>query len=90
MLKRLKKINFNYSFLLLILTIIISIKPSIAQEPRTSIGFQSKIDGNNYWWLEKNNFGINPYENYLEGDWSIEMSKFSISINALIQKNNLN
>ena len=59
---------------------------SIGQEKEISVHFGKNPTNLNYWWLEKNNFGIKPEKFYLNNKLKIQKSKFNFQIDFLLQE----
>lgn len=74
----------NISALLIILFLVLS-PILLAQEKNLNLEIKSNPMGGNYWWLEKNNFGITPANFNLRSNWSLKTLKNKYEINVVIQ-----
>ena len=77
---RLKKNKLNFYFLILF----ISKSMLFSAENSLSVNLIQNNSKNNFWWIEKNNYGINPYNNYLYTTFNRNHKKVSLKINLLL------
>ena len=71
----------------LFVTILILISGILsAQENKSKFKIQYTPDIIDSWWLEKNNFGIEPTKFDLRSTWKLEKDDFTYSINILFQE----
>ena len=57
----------------------------VAQEQKLTFKIKSNPTDSDYWWLEKNNFGIKPANFDFRGSWKLKTSKTTYVINILAQ-----
>jgi len=77
------RINTFYQlFILLLLTINI---PLLAQEQDFVFTIQTNPTDSDYWWVEKNNFGIKPDNFHFQSKWELKTLKTTYVINILGQ-----
>ena len=79
MFKKIKLDKFLILLFLLANTIL------VAQEQKLTFKIQSNPTDSDYWWLEKNNFGIKPANFDFRGNWELKTSKTTYAINILAQ-----
>ena len=81
----LKKIRLDklYQFLILLFLLVNTIL--VAQEQKLTFKIKSNPTDSDYWWLEKNNFGIKPANFNFQGNWELKTSKTTYVINILAQ-----
>lgn len=61
---------------------------AFSQEKHIQLSINSNPTDANYWWLEKNNFGIEPADLDFEIDWIIKTAKTEYKFRALYQEPN--
>ena len=78
-----KKFQIDKLFIIILLLIsgILS-----AQENKTKFKIQYSPDIIDSWWLEKNNFGIQPTKFDFGSTWRLKKNNFTYSINILFQE----
>ena len=78
-----KKFQINKLFIIILLLISAILS---AQENKSKFKIQHNPDIIDSWWLEKNNFGIQPSDFDFETKWRLKKDNFIYSINILFQK----
>ena len=58
----------------------------IGQEQKLTFKVGTNPTDLDYWWLEKNNFGVKPADFHFQGEWKFKTSKTDYVINILSQK----
>lgn len=81
----LEKIKLNIFYKFLILTFLIINAPLLAQEQKLTFGIKSNPTDLDYWWLEKNNFGIKPANFSFRSSWELKTAKTTYIINIIAQ-----
>jgi len=81
----LKKIRLDKLYQFLILLFLLANTILVAQEQKLTFKIQSNPTDSDYWWLEKNNFGIKPANFDFRGNWELKTSKTTYAINILAQ-----
>ena len=71
-----------YKFLILLF----SFNLIIGQEQKLTFKVGTNPTDLDYWWLEKNNFGVKPADFHFQGEWKFKTSKTDYLINILSQK----
>ena len=85
MFKRMKMIKINKFYQLLIPIVLVINTPLLAQEQEFTFGIQTNPTDSDYWWLEKNNFGIKPDNFHFQSTWTLKTLKTTYVINILGQ-----
>ena len=85
MLKKLKIIKINKFYKFFILVFVIANIQLFAQEQKSTFSIQKNPTNSDYWWLEKNNFGIKPDNSHFQGKWELQTLKTTYKINILGQ-----
>ena len=75
--------NKFHQFFILALLIINTLL--LAQEQELTFKIQTNPTDSDYWWLEKNNFGIKPDDFHFQGRWQFKTLKTTYVINILGQ-----
>ena len=86
MLKELKIIRINKFSKLFVILSFIANTLLFAQEQKIELKIQSNLESLDSWWLEKNNFGIEPTNFNFQGSWELKTLKTTYAINILAQK----
>ena len=86
MLKKLKIIRINKFSKLFVILSFIANTLLFAQEQEIELKIQSNPESLDSWWLEKNNFGIEPTNFDFQGSWKLKTLKTTYAINILAQK----
>ena len=76
----------NQSYYLMIILFLSNL--AFSQERRVKVSMQSNPLESGYWWLEKNNFGMNPSALDLEIDWQLNTIKTEYKSHFVYQKSN--
>ena len=86
MLKKLKIIRINKFSKLFVILSFIANTLLFAQEQEIELKIQSNLESLDSWWLEKNNFGIEPTNFDFQGKWELTTPKTVYNINILAQE----
>ena len=78
-----KKFQINNLFIIILVLISTIIS---AQESESKFKIQYNPNIIDSWWLEKNNFGIQPTNFDFGGNWKFKKDDFTYSINILFQE----
>ena len=78
-------IKINKFYQLLIPIVLVINTPLLAQEQEFTFGIQTNPTDSDYWWLEKNNFGIKPDNFHFQSTWTLKTLKTTYVINILGQ-----
>jgi len=74
----------NQKYYIAILFLFINL--AIAQDHKLSLSIQKNPTNTNYWWLEKNNFGIQPNDINLQTSFELKTLKSEYMVNIIGQK----
>ena len=78
--------NKKFQISKLFITILVLISGIVsAQENNSKFKIQYNPDIIDSWWLEKNNFGIQPKNFHFRTQWKLEKDDFAYSANILFQ-----
>jgi hypothetical protein len=86
MLKKLKIIRINKFSKLFVILSFIANTLLFAQEQKIELKIQSNPESLDSWWLEKNNFGIEPTNFNFQSSWELKTLKTTYTINILAQE----
>ena len=86
MLKKLKIIRINKFSKLFVILSFIANTLLFAQEQKIELKIQSNPESLDSWWLEKNNFGIEPTNFNFQSSWELKTPKTTYTINILAQE----
>jgi len=89
MLKKLKIIRINKFSQLFVILSFIANTLLFAQEQKIELKIQSNPESLDSWWLEKNNFGIEPTSFDFQGSWKLKTLKTTYAINIFAQEENV-
>ena len=89
MLKKLKIIRINKFSKLFVILSFIANTLLFAQEQKIELKIQSNLESLDSWWLEKNNFGIEPTNFNFQGSWELKTLKTTYAINILAQEESI-
>jgi len=78
-----KKFQINNLFIIILVLISTIIS---AQESESKFKIQYNPDITDSWWLEKNNFGVQPTNFDFGANWKLKKDDFTYSINILFQE----
>ena len=59
----------------------------LSQEKNFSLKIQSTPNDLDYWWLEKNNFGVEYDDFYFQGKWELKRPKTTYALNIIVPNN---
>ena len=86
MLKKLKTIRINKFSKLFVIISFIANTFLFSQEQEIKLKIQSSPESLDFWWLEKNNFGITPTNFDFQGMWKFKTSRTTYAINIFAQE----
>ena len=86
MLKKLKIIKINKFLKLFVILFFVANTLLFPQEQEIKLKIQSNPESLDSWWLEKNNFGIEPTNFNFQSSWELKTPKTTYTINILAQE----
>jgi len=80
-----KKFQINKFLEFFVIMLFLANTLLLAQEQKFGLKIQSNPTDLDYWWLEKNNFGIKYNDFHFQGKWKLKTSKTTYIVNIIGQ-----